>query len=207
MISLSDERDKGDHEQPDADEQERVAVALEVSGPPDDEQGRDEADDAECGPGQLIARESVGSCFGLVDTDDEHVPDAVEQHRQWEQDAVCVRGQFANRDVCAHEQAEQQSEEGADVGGDLGISSETGEGVRARGDDHRQDEQAEFGRSAKAAHQGVEVVGEPAGVGASGGSGSSTSVVDVVGLGSESKLPGWLTTGVLSGVTNWRLPM
>ena len=44
------------HQQADADQEERVAVALEVAGPAHDHERRDEGDDADRGPRRLAGR-------------------------------------------------------------------------------------------------------------------------------------------------------
>ena len=61
---------------------ERVAVALEVAGAADEDQGGDEGADADRGPQRLQAGEAATVRLGLVEADDEHVADAVEQGGQ-----------------------------------------------------------------------------------------------------------------------------
>ena len=86
-------------------------------------------------PRRLEAGEALGVGPSLVEPDDEHVPEAVEQTGDRQERAVGVRREPADRDVGGELQPEHHREEGPDVGGDRGVLGERGEEVGTDGDE------------------------------------------------------------------------
>ena len=102
-------RQQRQQQQPDAEQGERVAVALEVAGPAHDDERADEGGDAERRPERLEPGQV------LVEAGDEHVADAVEEPGHREEHAVGVGRQLAGGDVGGGEQADDHPEERDDV--------------------------------------------------------------------------------------------
>ena len=139
---LADVGDEGQQQQADAEEGEGVAVALEVAGPADEQQGGDEGGDRRGGPDRLQPG------LGGRKAGDEHVADAVEQAGRRQQDGVGVGGQPAHGQMGDEQQGEDDAEEGSDVGGQVAGLAEAGQGVEAAGEQDGQHDQPELGPAA-----------------------------------------------------------
>ncbi len=144
----ADAGDEGQDQQHQADEQERVAIALEHPGATHDDQRGDERQHAHGGPRGLQAGQA------LVEAGDHDVAQAVQEGDQRQQDGIGVGGVAAHGEVGGEEQREQHDEERPDVDRDLGHRSQAGQHIGAGRDDHGQHDQPELGVAA-VAHRGL----------------------------------------------------
>ena len=90
----ADTGDEREHEQGDADEQERPAIAGEVGWPLDDRQGEHEGDDGDDAPRRLQPRKAL-----RLEASDHHVADAVKQGDEGEQRRIGTAGEPAHGEV------------------------------------------------------------------------------------------------------------
>ena len=106
--------EQGGHQQDAGQEQQQVAVALQVAGVADHQQREHVEGHAEGGPG---ACPCLAVARGRVPPGDDHVADAVEQGGERQDDGVGVRRQPTVRQVGDQRQPEHHAEERPDVVG------------------------------------------------------------------------------------------
>ncbi len=117
----------------DAEQQERVLVALERAHVAHDDQGEHERGDADGRPHRLHAREIP------VESRDGEVPDAVEQERDRQQRRIGAGREPSDRHVRDHVEAEHREQEHPEVGGDVRLVGEEQQHVAGRGHHDREE--------------------------------------------------------------------
>ena len=126
-----------------AEQQQQVPVAVEVVGPPDQDQREGIEEDRDGRPPGLLGSEGVGR----VVAGDDHVPDPVQQHDHRQHDGVGVWDQPPIHHVADDGQEEQDAQEEPEMGRDLGGAAQRRQHVE-RGDDHPPEhQQAQLGPS------------------------------------------------------------
>ena len=115
---LPDAGERRQQQRGDAEEQERVPVALERADVAHDHEREHERGDADRGPHRLHAREVA------VEARDGDEADAVEEERDRQQRRVGARREAAHREVRDDVEAEHREQEHPEVGGDVGAVGE-----------------------------------------------------------------------------------
>ncbi len=169
--------DEREQQQGDAPHPYRPAVALEVSDATDHEERGDERHDADRDPSGLQAGQPLRVGLGFVDADDEDVAEPVEEPRYGHEGAVRVGGEASDGEVGHELEAEDDDEEGPDVGWDGGVLGQAGQQVGADGDERPEDDEAELGVPA---HGPQRVHGAGAVLVVTGSVGATGAVVVVV---------------------------
>ena len=143
---LADAGDEGEEQQADAAHPDRPAVALEVAHPADDEQGDDEGGDADGDPARLQAGQALRVGLGLVDADDEHVAEPVQQAGDRHERAVGVGGEAPDGEVGGQLQARARCRGTAPMlPGMVASSGQAGEQVGADRDERAEHDEPELG--------------------------------------------------------------
>ena len=102
-------RHKGEQQKDDADQRQRVAVALEVDAAGTNGESDDERGDPSCGPHRL------GRCLAVVEVGDENVAHPVEERGERQEDWVSLRCQPSQAQVCDEHQAKYEHQERDDA--------------------------------------------------------------------------------------------
>ncbi len=152
-VRAADGREEQRRDEKDAcDEQQEVAVALQVAREAHRQQGHDVQQHSGGGPEGLVPRFTR---VPVVPASDDDVTDPVEQRRQREDDGVGVGHQPAVGHVGDQGEAEDDTEEGSEVGWELGVLAETRDDVERDDQQRAEDEQPQFGASLGLRPEGV----------------------------------------------------
>ena len=127
------------HEEDSTEQEQQIAVALQVTGVADHQQGDDVEADADGHPARL------GLGIGRVPAGDDDVPDPVEQGGQGQDHGIGLRDQPAVGHVGHQGEAEQYPEEGPDVRGDLRVGSQFSDDVEGHRQQRGEDEKTQLG--------------------------------------------------------------
>ena len=140
----ADAGDQRQHQQAQADQRERVAVALEDAGPAHEQQDGHEGGDADRGP-QRLESGQLRVAVRLGQAGHHHVAEPVEEGGHRQQDRIGVGGQPAHDEVGEEHEAQHDQQERPDVEGDLLLGAEAGQRVGGADDDHHHHQESQFG--------------------------------------------------------------
>ena len=141
VVVLAEVGDERRQHQDDRDEEQQVAVAVEVARPAHDDQG----DDVGAHPHRRPPCLGLGPVLG--DAGEHHVAEPVQQCGDGQEHGVGVRRVDPVGDVRGEPEPEHDAQERPQVGGDLRRGADRGEDVGGHDDEGAEEQQSELGSS------------------------------------------------------------